>query len=69
MRYVRQEDAHKVKKDHCGNIATSGSVKGMQKLFGWKPGEQVRIGGFIYNVGAQEVERLRGLGILKGETR
>lgn len=69
MRYIRSSDAYLVKStlDKCGNISATGSVSGMQRLYGWKRGGQVRVGSFIYNVGPSEVARFRALGILRGE--
>lgn len=70
MRYVREEDRAKVRGvESVGNISVTGSVTGMQRLFGWKKGGQVRIGSYIYNVGTVEVARLRSLGLLHGEKR
>lgn len=68
MRYVKQADAHLVNgRDECGNISVRGSVRGMQRIYGWPKGGQVRIGAWIYNVGVAEVERLRSLGLLRGK--
>ncbi len=68
MRYMTQADAerNRVSLD-VANISASGSVKGMQQIYGWPKGGQVRVGGFVYNVGVVEIERARSLGILKGE--
>lgn len=68
MRYITEDDARRYRVNTgVGNIDKSGSVKGMQQLYGWPKGGQVRIGGYIYNVGVSEVERLRRAGVLKGE--
>ena len=68
MRYVPKEFAQNVN-TNVGNISVTGSVLGMQRKFGWPKGGQVRVGSYIYNVGVQEVERLRGLGVLRGDSR
>lgn len=71
MRYVTESDV-----DRCGfrgiidavsNISKSGSVLGMQKQYGWPKGGQVRIGGYIYNVGTSVVEAMRNANIVRGE--
>ena len=69
MRYITEQDANRnrVNRDKCGSIHKSGSVKGMQLRFGWKPKGQIRIGSYVYNVGPSEVERLRALGVVRGE--
>lgn len=68
MKYVRQEDANKVRGlNSCGNISVTGSVVGMRKLYGWPKGGQVRVGSYIYNVGVTEVERLDREGLLHGK--
>lgn len=68
MRYVEIENKPKVRNvDAVGNISVTGSVTGMQKLYGWPRGGQVRIGSWIYNIGPAEVERLRNLGLIRGE--
>ena len=71
MRYVTQAGVEKHRLtgefEACGNISKTGSVLGMQKLFGWPKGGQVRKGAFIYNVGPLAVDRMRGLGIVKGD--
>lgn len=73
MRYVRLKDLTKARSvtrgqlDLCGNIHVSGSVRGMQKIYGWPRGGQVRIGGYIYNVGAAAMQRLRDAGLIRGE--
>lgn len=70
MRYVPLEKEKQARRlvnfDSVGNIDKSGSVRGMQKLFGWKKGGQVRLGGYIYNVGVSEVEKLRNARLLRG---
>lgn len=73
MRYIRAKDdlaARRVAGRElagCGNIDRSGSVKGMQSRFGWRKGEQVRIGGYIYNVGRVGLDKLRAAGLVRGE--
>jgi hypothetical protein len=68
MRYLLVKDARKCPRlQQVGNIDVSGSVLGMQKLFGWPKGGQVRCGGYIYNVGVTEVQRLRACRLLKGD--
>lgn len=69
MRYITEEAAkrNRVNLDNCGSIHSTGSVTGMQKRYGWKKGGQVRVGSYIYNIGCSEVERLRNLGLVKGE--
>lgn len=69
MRYTTQEAArrYRINLDAVGSIHKSGSVAGMQKLYGWPKGGQVRIGAYIYNVGVDAVARLRGYGEIKGE--
>jgi hypothetical protein len=43
MRYVREEDRKSVRGlDSCGNIDKTGSVLGMQRIYGWPKGGQVR---------------------------
>ncbi len=66
--YITLNDAkkHNINLEHVGSIDRSGSVRGMQRLYGWKKGGQVRIGSYIYNIGTSEVERARRLGILRG---
>lgn len=51
----------------CSNIRKTGSVRGMQKLYGWPKGGQVRCGQFIYNIGPQNVKILTDAGLLKGK--
>lgn len=74
MRYIRVEDYDIANRrtggafDRVGNIDASGSVRGMQKLYGWPRGGQVRCGGTIYNIGPEAVDRLRQFtGLLRGE--
>jgi hypothetical protein len=71
MRYVTQSDVtrHHLQAifDTCGNISATGSVLGMQRQFGWPKGGQVRMGGYIYNVGPVAVAQMRSMRILKGE--
>lgn len=70
MRYVRQEDysrANRIAKfDAVGNISVTGSVRGMQELYGWPKGGQVRLGSYIYNVGPAAVEALNNANLLHG---
>ncbi len=69
MRYVSEKAAADAKLDlSVGSIHKSGSVTGMQQNYGWQRGGQVRVGSYIYNVGVQEVERLRRLNLLRGES-
>lgn len=70
MRYVLETNRHLVHGlDTCEVIGRDGSAKEMQQKHGWRRGGQVRIGGFTYNVGINEVSRLRRLKghILRGE--
>jgi hypothetical protein len=73
MRYVRVKnwtEARNVTRgqlDLCGSIHASGSVRGMQKIYGWPRGAQVRIGRYIYNVGTVALQRLRDSGLVHGE--
>lgn len=68
MRYITESTARAQRVNmNVANISRTGSVLGMQKLYGWPVGGQIRIGGFIYNVGVSEVQRLRAAGVLKGE--
>jgi hypothetical protein len=67
MRYitVRAARDNRVNLD-VGNIHYTGSVRGMQKLYGWPKGGQVRVGSWIYNLGPAEVQRLERLGVVRG---
>lgn len=68
MRYVRIEDVPKdMNLTDKPNISVTGSVTGMQQIYGWPKGGQVRIGSYVYNVGTDVVQELRNRGILKGE--
>jgi hypothetical protein len=71
MRYVTKENEAKARRlvnfDACGNIDVSGSVTGMQRRYGWQRGGQVRLGGYVYNVGSAGVARLRDAGLLRGD--
>jgi hypothetical protein len=71
MRYVKVSDAGQIRDvlDRVGSISATGSVIGMQRLYGWKRGGQVRVGAYIYNVGPSEVARIAALGILRGSSR
>lgn len=70
MIYIRKRDEFSARSvanfDSCGNIAKSGSVVGMRKLYGWPEGGQVRLGGYIYNVGTVAVQKLRDAGLIRG---
>jgi hypothetical protein len=70
MKYVRLEDENKARRlanfAGVGSIDKSGSVVGMQNKFGWQKGGQVRLGGYIYNVGPSAVERLKNHNLLQG---
>lgn len=74
MRYVKAGDFDRANRivggalDTCGNIDVTGSVRGMQNRFGWKPCGQVRCGGYVYNIGPKNVAKLRhGPVMLRGE--
>lgn len=73
MRYVKTVDMKRANQvtrgafTKCGNIAASGSVRGMQDRFGWPRGGQVRCGLYVYNIGTRAVEELRVASILRGE--
>ena len=73
MRYILQTDYSKANRavsnafEICGNISVTGSVKGMQKIYGWKPKGQVRYGRYIYNIGPWNVQVLKDRGLLKGD--
>lgn len=68
MIYMTKEDAvnNGFNLDGVGSISVTGSVIGMRNKYGWEKGGQVRVSGFIYNIGKNEVERARSLGILRG---
>ena len=69
MRYVRQDAVPRwleSEMDRVGSIDKTGSVRGMQNRFGWKRGGQVRVGGYIYNVGPEAIARLEREGRLRG---
>lgn len=70
MKYVLKKDAAAAKRavnfESCGNIHRSGSVRGMIALYGWRPGGQVRLGSYIYNIGPNAVGRLAQLHLLRG---
>lgn len=68
MRYVKKVDANKIDWDsNWPSIHATGSVIGMQKLYSWPKGGQVRVGQYIYNMGIAEIKKLRDMGILRGE--
>ncbi len=68
MRYVRLDDVKPARLNlDVPNIHKSGSVLGMQRLFGWPKGGQIQVGGYIYNVGVRVVDRLRGSYFLRGD--
>jgi hypothetical protein len=71
MRYVPTSKADQARRlvnfNGCGNIDVTGSVLGMQKLYGWTKGGQVRLGGYIYNIGPHAVQLLRSRSLLRGE--
>lgn len=70
MRYILKKDASAARRvvsfESCGNIHRSGSVRGMIAMYGWRPGGQVRLGSYIYNVGTSAVGRLNQLHLLRG---
>ena len=69
MRYVKKCDVPlwlASEMDRVGSIDRTGSVRGMQNRFGWKRGGQVRVGGYVYNVGPEGVARLERQGVLRG---
>ena len=68
MRYTTKEALRRLRIDveAVGNISRTGSVRGMQTLYGWPKGGQVRIGAWIYNIGPAAVQRLRDAGELRG---
>lgn len=71
MRYIRIADQKQAETlmghdfSGYGSIARDGSVTTMHKEFGWQPKGQVRIGPYIYNVGTDNVNRLRDAKILQ----
>lgn len=69
MRYVKSDDVARASRlvdfDAYGSISRTGSVRGMQKLYGWKPKGQVRIGSYIYNVGPENVHKLNAANLLR----
>ena len=69
MRYVPMElesQARRAVNFNVGNIDKSGSVRGMQQLYFWPKGGQVRLGGYIYNVGPAAVEVLNNKNLIRG---
>lgn len=70
MRYVPKANEAAARRavnfDACGNISITGSVRGMQQLYGWTRNGQVRLGSWIYNIGPAAVEKLKGLSLLRG---
>ena len=70
MKYVPLEFEAKARRlvnfDACGNIDKSGSVVGMRKLFGWPERGQVRMGGYIYNIGPAAVSKLDNANLTRG---
>lgn len=67
MRYTTKEGAERARVSlEVPSIHASGSVRGMQERYGWPRGGQVRVGGYVYNVGPANVEKLRRAGVLKG---
>jgi len=71
MKYVRKEDLDRARKvapglEECPNIDKGGSVRGMVQLYGWKPNEQVRIGGYIYNIGPWRMAALVNANLVRG---
>lgn len=72
MRYVRKKDLNEARRVVRGltdfpNIHSTGSVRGMQQIYRWPRGGQVLIAGFIYNVGTENVQKLRDAGLLRGD--
>jgi hypothetical protein len=69
MRYIPKDYEAEARRlvdfETCGNIDASGSVKGMQTLYGWPKRGQVRLGGYIYNVGPSSVQRLEAAGLVR----
>ena len=70
MKYVPLEFESKARRmvnfEAGGNIDKSGSVVGMRNLYGWPKGGQVRMGGYIYNIGPSAVERLDNANLTRG---
>lgn len=69
MIYVPKEkevQARRLVNFEVGNIDRSGSVRGMRSRFGWPVGGQVRLGGYIYNVGTAAVQKLRDARLIRG---
>lgn len=70
MRYVPVEKKEQARRlvdfESCGNISKTGSVRGMCSRFGWVPGGQVRLGGYIYNVGTSAVQKLKDARLIRG---
>lgn len=70
MRYTTAEEAARARVSlDVGNIHVTGSVKGMQSIYNWPKGGQVRVGAYIYNVGPANIDKLRAAGVLRGERR
>lgn len=73
MRYISRDDEKRARRlakgafNSCASIHATGSVRGMQKLYGWPRGGQVRIGSYIYNVGTKVIDVLRDRNLIKGE--
>ena len=71
MRYVKAAEFRKARRiphySSFPNIHVTGSVKGMQKIYRWPRGGQVRVGSYIYNIGTENVQKLRDAGVLRGE--
>ena len=70
MKYVPKAVEDKARRlvnfDACGNIDKSGSVVGMRNIYRWPKGGQVRLGGYIYNIGPSAVERLDNANLTRG---
>lgn len=70
MKYIHKDDEYAARRmvnfEACGNIDRSGSVKGMQQLYGWPKGGQVRVRGYIYNVGPTAIDKLRNHNLIRG---
>lgn len=41
------------------NIDKTGSILGMIKLYNWKRGATVRSGSYIYNIGVENIQKLK----------